>query len=703
VRRLIGRLFVRSPGLALGLVAAHAVALWAVVWPDAAGNLELSSYDLRVAQGMALVGEPSTEERILIVDIDERSLDKLGRFGSWPREYHARLLDALSEGDPSVVAFDIIFNDEDPDPFQDSVFAEAAECAGNVVWALTFAKADRAAREQFRVSAGDEYSRYAWKNAEAVVSWDILEGPTDELRVPSSSAGFVNVPPDPDGTVRRLPLFAAHAESEQVYPSFAVACVSRALGLPESGFRINEDAMSLPGGARIPLDDGSMVLAFPGQYRTVRYVSYYDVLQRRLPPDFYHGKIVLVGSSAAGLSDLVPVPFAPRYPGVEVQASAMVDLLDARAVHPPSPTVGYLLTVLLAVSVAAIAMRMRPVRAVVIGVSAVVVWAAVSFWVYLAFTQWIEVVRPVGGLVVALVGTVGYRVWREEREKRRFAGILSLYVAPSVVSTFLKEGLPEFGGERRECSVLFSDLAEFTTQAERVPAEVTVSYLNDYLTAMTDVVFQNGGTVDKFIGDAVMAIFGAPVRQEDNADAAVRCALEMLRAYDDPNALPRRAGIEQKGLKIGVATGEMLVGNFGSKTRFSYTAIGDPVNLGSRLEGLNKVYGTRLLISSATRRALGPEFVAREVDTVRVVGRREPETVYEVADVDPDGRTSLERAYAEALVHYRAAHWDEAESCFARCAEEFNDRVAITMLARVKILRAVPPENWDGVWNMESK
>jgi adenylate cyclase len=321
---------------------------------------------------------------------------------------------------------------------------------------------------------------------------------------------------------------------------------------------------------------------------------------------------------------------------------------------------------------------------------------------------WLNAVYPLLTMVIVYTAVTLYRYIIEEREKRKIRGAFSFYVNPSVVNEMLKN--PEklkLGGDKKELSVLFSDIRGFTTLAEEMEPETLVNLLNEYLTDMTNVVFEFDGLLDKYIGDAVMAVFGAPLEQADHPMLACRTALKMLERLRKMQEKWEAEGTPRLDIGIGINTGPMVVGNMGSERRFDYTVMGDSVNLASRLEGINKEYGTQVVISEFTHDRVKDDFFCRELDAVRVKGKVRPVKIFELVALrsDEDPRIDIIEPFAKALRHYRKQEWDRAEEKFNEVLSKTPEDVAAQLyLQRIANLREEPPgPDWDGVFTMKRK
>ena len=454
-----------------------------------------------------------------------------------------------------------------------------------------------------------------------------------------------------------------------------------------------------------------MLIHYAGNYRAFRYISYYDVLKRRVPARFFERKIVLVGASAPGLTDLRSVPFSAQFPGVEIHANVLHTILSGDFLRKVDFDIVALVVILSAITTGILAMALSPLYG---GIGIAVCWMVYAYFSLFTMFQdhnrWLDLTRPTLSVVFVYTSAMAYRYLTEEREKRRVKGFFQTYVSPELVEQLLEDPtLAELGGRKQEVTVFFSDIAGFTTISEDMKPEELVPFLNEYLTAMTGIVLEHGGTVDKFEGDAVMAFFGAPVPLPDHALAACEASLKMQKELIALREKWAREGRPELHIRIGLDTGEVIVGNMGSKDKMDYTVMGDRVNTASRLEGVNKMYGTGIMMSEHTYEQVEEKVIVRELDVTQVKGRHEALRIYELLGLRSEGvsKEVEEKVarYYEALDLYRDRRWAEAEAAFQRVLEmDPEDGPSETYVARCRDFQTNPPaEDWDGVWVMETK
>jgi adenylate cyclase len=650
-------------GCAIG--AASAALAWAAGRTAFVRTVELKTYDYRVR----LTADPSSARRdIVLVGIDDSSIRRfepqVGRW-PWPRLVHAFLIDYLSRAPARVIVYDVLFTERQQGTIRigdsdwtgaesDRALAASAARAGNVVFV-----ADVTADEAAQVSGGGVERLRAGQPFAADPAFESRPGvilPFDELTDAAAAVGHNFAIYDPDGPVRRTSPFVRVGDVG--VPSLAVAAVM--LAGPVSREAIQRDGPVLRvGPAAAPLVPAVIPSLYgpdtAGQRMLIRYTgpvlkdgkatypdySFYDlyyseeqILAGEKPmvdPALFKDKIVVIGTTAAGLRDLFTVPFAEgSMPGMQVHANVVDNLLSQQFMRPAGRGVNLLVLACcaLAVGVAGAAVAVWPAVGFALLVAAGVGWSSVLL---MSRGVWLDVAVPLLAVAVAAFGSTAYQYFVEGREKRQVKRTFSRFVSKDVYEQLIADpASARVGGARREMSVLFSDIRGFTTMTERGRPEEVVAQLNEYFSRMVGVVFTHRGTVDKFVGDMVMALFGAPVADPDHADHAVQAALDMLSALAGLNAKWAEDGKPPLEIGIGVNSGDMVAGIIGSDTVMSYTVIGDAVNLGSRLESLNKEYGTRLIISAGTRARLKGRYDMRPLGAVTVKGKSEPVDIFEV-------------------------------------------------------------------------
>jgi adenylate cyclase len=602
------------------------------------------------ARARAFADPARASKEIVIAAIDDRSLAELapgmGRW-PWPRAVHAEALDYLRFAGAKLVIYDVQFPEADLNAASDSAFAEAMLDAGNAVLPMALAP-DRPATEGVRSGASGEAEtrRFAipLRGSVSLPEQRFELAPTPLLAQGAAAVGSIALNADSlGGSVRSDRPVWRH--DGRFYPSLAFAA-ARLADPRRYGGPVSADRGEMrTGGARVPLDGGAMLLRWRGAFREQTYpvysysrlvLSYEDQFHGRppaIPPSELKGKIVLVAVTASGLYDLRRTPFGGTEPGVMIHATALDNLLggDFMRRAPAWVNAGTA-----AATALAAALAVSLVGSAAWGTAAALLallLAAGASCLAFAGGVWLDAAAPALGGGLAYAGAMAMNYVTEGRERRRVRDMFSRFVDPYVVRRLADAGESlKLGGQRVPISILFSDIRGFTSLSEKLPAETVVAMLNEYLGAMTDIVFRHHGTIDKFIGDAVMAFWGAPLPAADHARRAADCALDMIEELDRLNrgweADGRGAGLR---IGIGVNTGEAVVGMIGSlRHKLDYTAIGDAVNLASRLESLNKDMGTTIIISDAVHAALGDGYDTAPLREVHVKGKEQAVQVHEL-------------------------------------------------------------------------
>jgi adenylate cyclase len=633
---------------------------------------------------------------IVIVAIDDQSLRELapavGRW-PWPRAVHAEALDYLAKySSARLVLYDVQFPEPDLNEGSDQAFADALAENGNAVLPVALADGGRDDRVVVGAATGEaELQRFALPVRTAPATHDYGLAITPLAQFARGAAGVGSIAYNPDtlgGVVYREQLLWRHAG--RTYPSLAFQG-ARLLDPRRYGGPVTASRGALrAGAATVPLDDGQMLLRWRGPlfagreqtwpvYSYSRVVlSYEDVFHGRPPviaPEVFRGKVVVVATTAAGIPDVRQTPMGAQ-PGAIIHVTALDNLLRGDFLRPAPEwaNVGMVIGAALAAAIAATLIG-SAVGGTVAGVVILLLAAGGAAFSFRSGV-WLEAAAPALAGVLAYAGTMAANYVREGRDRKRVRGLMSRYVNPEIVRQLADESLDlKLGGQRVPLTILFSDIRGFTSLSERLPAEGVVAMLNEYLGAMTEIVFAHGGTLDKFIGDAVMALWGAPLPAADHARRAADCALAMTAELERLNARWSQSG-DAAGLRIGIGinTGEAVVGNIGSlKHKLEYTAIGDAVNLASRLEGLNKDMGTTIIISEATRAALGEGYDTAPLREVNVKGKEQAVLVHELRGHARAPAASAPRAAAAVAVALLLALLPQAAG--AQAKQRWTDRV----------------------------
>jgi adenylate cyclase len=678
--------------------------------------VELKTYDMRLRSGATRV--PAGQ--VTIAAIDEKSIAKLGRW-PWPRTTFATLIGRLDDLGARVIAMDVFFPESENaklierierleaeqgfatanSPYAslkeqlavDASLGQAIATSGRVVLAMAFLMSPDEASALPKTEAERAFEDL--KRNTVAVSGDGVTGPLNlpmdepagllanvpEIRSQGRFSGHINSFPDlEDGTIRRAPLVIRYRGS--YFPSADVQAVrvfehSDALALHARNDGITDLSI---GGRSIGTDErGRALIHYYGPEKTIPTFSIADVLDGSVSRKQVKDKIVVIGPTAKGLGDVRVTPYGSAFPGVEIRATVVQNLLDDDFINRPKW--------MTKVDVAAIALlggllawalpRMGYWGGTALTLALFAAYVLIATTLFRVQLLWLNVVYPSLAILVVFVASTISKYVTAETGKRQLKSAFQHYVAPKIVDEIVDNiGRLRLGGEKRTLTVLFSDIRGFTSVSQSLPPEELVRLLNVYLTKMTDKVFKHDGLLDKYIGDAIMAVYGAPIYRNDHALLACRTALDMVEELRGLQAQWHEQGLPQLEIGIGINTGPMVVGNMGSQDRFDYTVIGDAVNLGSRIEGLNKTYGTQILLSEFTYEQVRNEFAhIREIDLAQVRGRQQPVKIFELLPANShslDWLPQFERAY----MLMRAAEFREALTLFEQLSASVQDPVS---------------------------
>lgn len=646
---------------------------------------------------------------IVLVTIDDQTLASLPAKLPYPRSYYVTMVDHLMAAGARLIVFDIEFTETSAErPGEDLALAAAVQRSGKVVLA----------------------GKVVLDIGSRVVDNQHVLKPVDPLIRSGASVGLVNVVEDTDGFIRRYILF--QATGNQTWYTLAVEAARVLAGEAGNDAPAYGSAPFRIGGKTIPRSrSNTMWINFRGPARTFRTYSLAsvlddsaftlegdedtDIFSQYLEWGTFRDKIVFVGAAAEELQDNKLTPYfewegvKQKMPGVEMHANALSTLLRGDFIRALPEWFTLLLSLLLAFSCGFVARWVQGIRVLAVVLGIALLFAGAVLFCFTRLHLILPITAPLISLALAVVGQMSYQVAVEQREKKYIRQTFQQYVAPTVVEKMLSSGeLPSFGGERKELSVLFSDIRNFTRFSEAHEPEAVATRLSEYLSEMVEVIFKYDGTLDKFVGDAIMAVYGAPYAFADHAERACRTAVEMQQRLRE---LRKGWADETFGgfrIGIGINTGKMIVGNLGSRQLFDYTVIGDQVNLASRLEGANKEYETGIIISESTYEQVATSALVRELDKVRLVGRTQPIRIFELRSMD--ALPQLEQdylidLYTEALEAYRFRRWSEALISFRRILRQFPDDgpSRLYTVRCLNFLETPAPEDWDGVYDMKQK
>ncbi|MFZ2089744.1 MAG: adenylate/guanylate cyclase domain-containing protein [Desulfobaccales bacterium] len=727
-----------------------AVIFLALFRPQITEFIELKLVDLKFLYRGAVPAGPE----LAIVAIDDESLASLGRW-PWSREVFSRFMQRLKATQPKVIGLDIIFAEK-----SDNAVAASMERLQQKLSRRGKGYEDLLALLQEEKQAADVDRRLAEEISEGSptvlgfyfkkVGVTVLsaEPPQDldtaviqvstfnlvrrlgqkakqlpiigaagvEVNLPAiagaaAGGGYFNMIPDPDGTVRSYPLAVAYGP--YVFAPLSLVTLqhfldNQPLGIAVSHFGVKEIRL---GRDLIPVDRyGRMLINYLGPPGSFPTYSARAVVEGKIPAEALKDKVVLVGATAVGVYDMRVTPFSGIFPGIEIQATIIDNVLRRNFLQPTpyAPLPGLILIVALGVLLGLILPRVSAIWVFMIGFLLLAGFIVVNYAIFRYLGVNIDLFYPMLQIILVTAGINLQSFLAEEKARASLKKAFQSYVAPSVVEEIIKH--PErlrLGGERRELTIFFCDIRGFTNLSESLAPEALAAILHDFLNPMSKIVVKHGGTIDKFMGDAIMALYGAPLHFPDHARRACETAVEMVETLKILDQEWVAQGRPPLRIGIGINSGPVAVGNMGSDTLFDYTAIGDNVNLASRLEGLNKYYGTDIIVSGSTAESLDNHFVLRELDLVRVKGKKQQVTIFELLGTGPP-EPDLERfvqLYHQGLVALRNRQWDEGLSAFSAALRlRPQDQHCHRYLELAEQYQAEPPgPEWQGLSIMKDK
>jgi adenylate cyclase len=698
----------------IGVLFTSIIQIWGLV-----EGVELKTLDWRFQQASR---PKDADTNIVMIAIDQNSLEAFaGRNVQWPwpRELYGIVVDYLHNAGASSISFDMMFDRNDFDrretdgTVSDSVFARAMYNSGNVflvTYLSALEKGDKIGNAilEHHMASGNIPSI-------AIPEYDRANAPIPEFQAAAKILAVANFYSDEDGISRRIPL--AYKLNDGYLPNLGLAAYLFDRKIPLAQMK---DVIKT-----IPVsNDGQFLIYWYGKGGTEGVFKYYpfaalfssalDMKTGRnpaLPPSMFKNKKVIIGGTAPGLLDFKPTPFTSLevYPGMEIYATIMSNLFNGHFLRESPKWLTYLLIIALACMSAFIFFRMQKLSgAIAVFIIFVLLYIGFTFLVFYQGKFWLPMITPLIALVSTFAFSALFSYATEGRQKRELRHAFNRYLSPIVVSQIVENsGALELGGNTVEGTVLFSDIEGFTKIAEAMQAKDLLGHLNEYFSIISELILKRDGMVDKYIGDAVMAIFGAPLPKSDHAKLACFTALEIQRSLSayymgQPDNVPHFK------TRIGLNAGKMIVGNVGSTKRLDYTAIGNTVNIASRLEGLNKYFGTEIVISESVYQQAKDMIETRELDIVCVSGSKKPIRVYELlGEKNSLNERSREfmSLFHEGLQKYRKQQWDSAKHQFEHLLDEMNDDGPCkTYIERCKLLESHElPADWDGVFTMSSK
>lgn len=708
-------------------------------------RLNLAIYDSKVNFSMP----KKMAQGIVIVDVDEKSLKEQGRW-PWNRKTLANLTYQLfNQYQVDIVGFDIIFAEED-----DSSGLKNLERIRNEY--LKENKSFNATLDSVRASLDyDRLFSESLKNRKTVLGYYFNQSETGAsvgnlpkpifdreyfngldigaiqnksfaanlpiLQEAAKDAGYFNFLPDQDGVLRKIPMLMEF--NGEYYASLSLSIAKLALNAkqiePEMAIDTSDKNQSKMYASiqslelnqhKIPLDENlSALIPYSGHKGSFKYISATDVLNKKARIEDLKGAIVLIGTTAPGLLDMRTSPTDAVYPGVEAHANMIHGILNNSIKQYPSfsPALEFSLVILLGLTLTLTLPRLNPTLSSTITLAILALLISTDFYLW----QYQNISINNASLYVAVISIYLFNMaigfFSESRGKKQLAGMFGQYIPPQLVKEMAKN--PDnykLDSKNQTLTVLFSDVRSFTTISEGLDPKALSELMNQYLTPMTRLIHETGGTIDKYMGDAIMAFWGAPIEEKNHAELALETAIRMIKELDVINDQFFESGWPRIAIGIGLNTGEMTVGNMGSTFRMAYTVMGDAVNLGSRLEGLTKEYGVSIIVSEFTKDQI-PDYAFRELDLVRVKGKEKPVAIFEPIGEQGKISKSIEdelETYAEALRYFRNQHWTKAKQIFNILVKQHERKLYQIYLERIDYyFKNPPPPDWDGAFTFKTK
>ncbi|MBU1445643.1 adenylate/guanylate cyclase domain-containing protein [Patescibacteria group bacterium] len=668
------------------------------------------NWHLKLTNSLFTYQNPS--EDIVIVAIDEKSVgvdnsDKksLGKFNEWQRSFYAEVVEKIQSSHSKAIGLDILFAGKstgiDQQTTDEILLSKKTDEFKKYSSENLIHPEDQALIEAIKTIANFFIIEYPGTpidpTSKTIESWNLLMPLKDFIKPNNENLGLTNIDLDPDGMVRKFPLILTD-ENGKDHEAFGLKIAQAAT---DNGIDIS----------KIPLENGRMLINYFAKPYSYKYISFIDIFTDNYDPADFENKIVLIGVTtpkAAQDHYLTPTNINTPTPGVEIHANIIQTLLEDKFLSNQTKTGQIIMIGVISIAMAITLNFLGIWTGIMLAIAMLFIYTGAA---HIAYRNGliINMVYPYIMIVMTYFGSIIYKYFAELRKKIYIKNAFGRYLSPTVMETVLNNPrLLHLGGTKHVVTVLFSDIAGFTTISEKLPTKDLLQLINEYLSTMTNIILKHEGTLDKYIGDAIMAYFGAPIDQADHEKRACEVALDMRAALPGLQAKWVHEGKPYVDFRVGINTGEVIIGNVGSESRFDYTIMGDEVNLGSRLEGANKKYGTHIMISEDTKMRVSNDYVVRKLDYLRVKGKDEPIHVYEL--VGRKGEVSeigmkLINEYTKGIDLYMNRQFQEAYNSFKKALETYpEDKPSKVYLQRCDILiNFPPPEDWDGISTMETK
>ncbi|MGM0519686.1 MAG: CHASE2 domain-containing protein [Campylobacterota bacterium] len=705
------------------LVTASSLCILYIYFPQT-----LQTFDNRLRDYMFVLREeiPQTKD-IVIIDIDESSLKQIGQW-PWSRKVLSDILQNLSQAGAGVIGIDIVFAEKDrtsPHKIAKKHNLDIKNLPNyDKIFAQTVANTPTILGYQFELN-DTKYIEKKAPNIPAIfiernrnLNQDfVINAKGTILNIPilqdnAYSSGFFNNVPDPSGIIRSVPLLIRY--DNQLYPSLALEMIRAAYGIKKVVVNYNELGVSnvTLGELAIPTDRyGRIIVNYRGKDKTFKYISAIDILNNNFSPKEIEGKVVLIGTSAAGLFDLRATPLESIFPGVEVHANVIDNILQGDFLQMPSWATGADILHILLLTVLMFVIIINSNIYAIVFIVLIALAIDSYFLYYMLFNNGIilNILFPLSTIILSSIVAVLVNYFFEIRQSKLIKTKFASKVSPRVMEDLLKNEDNKLHGQSKEVTVFFSDIRGFTNISEAMPnAKALIDYLNEYMEPMSNIIMENEGTIDKFIGDAIMAYWNAPSDVKNHQDKAVKASLQQIKYLDILNDKLQKQNKPPIDIGIGLNCGISVVGEMGSSGRSDYTAIGDPINLGARLESLCKFYNSKLNISNFIKESLTQEYVFRFLDLVKVKGKSKPVEIWQVLDFgQAKGELKQElETYHHAIELYKTSQFKQALEIFKKLDKnpnKTNENIYKMYQQRCELYIQTPPENFDGVFEHTTK
>ncbi len=626
--------------ISIGVLVSILFSIFAIIKLLPLEHLEQLIYDTRYK----LKGKGVPPPEIVIAAIDDRSLEKVGRW-PWDRTKIARVIEKIKGMGAKVIMVDIIFSEPAKD---DKILENSIKSAGNVILPIVFDFKGEKAKITEDVLYDNVFP--VVRNADYFKIFPPLSAhsallPVRDLLNASKTLGYINMFPDKDGVLRWEVLTIEFGG--EIFPSIDLQTARVYMGLPIEAMTLKATQGVQLGEKFIPTDFwGRALIHYYGPEGTFPYISIVDILEERVNPTAFKDRIVLIGATAVGIYDLRVTPTSAAMPGIEKHASVIASILRQDFIYKITNLTNVFIILISGIVFTVLIVRLRAIFGAIFAFLFISALSLIAYYFFFWKNLWIPLSYATSNIIITYFIITAYRYATEERYAKHIRAMFSSYVTEKVVNELIKNpNLAKLGGERKEVTVLFSDIRGFTTFSEKHGPEEVVKILNEYLGEMTNIIFKWDGTLDKFVGDEIVAFWNAPISQENHAELAIKCALHMVRRLKELQKKWISEGKTPLEAGFGINTGEVIVGNIGAEgKKMDYTVIGDNVNLGARVEGLTRKYNTNIIITEFTFEKIRDKIKdgtiwhirVRGLDRVAVKGKTKPVEIYEVVEVERD-------------------------------------------------------------------